>query len=155
MANTYSQIYLQIVISVNGRQNLLHKSWRKKLFTYMAGIVNSKNHKCITINGVADHVHLFIGLIPSEAISDLVRDVKNNSSNFINDNKLVNGKFSWQAGYGVFSYSQSNISNVFQYISNQEEHHKSISFKDEYVKFLNEYQISYQDKYLFEMYDID
>ncbi len=112
MANTYSQIYIQIVFAVQGRQNLLQKEWRGEVFKYMAGIIKNKGQKPIIVNGVEDHVHVFVGLKPAMALSDLVRDVKNNSSNFINDNYWVKGKFSWQEGYGAFSYGHSQIESV-------------------------------------------
>ena len=136
MAGTFSQIYIQYVFAVKGRESLLQKAWRDEVFKYIAGIINGKNQKSIIVNGVADHVHVFVGLKPSMCISDLVRDIKNNSSNFINDQKYLKGKFSWQEGYGAFSYAHSQIENVYQYIMNQEEHHKNKSFKEEYLNFL-------------------
>lgn len=150
MAGTYSQIYIQIVFSVKGKENLLQKSWRKEVFKYMSGIVKAKNQKSIIVNGVSDHVHLFVGLKPSMSVSDLVRDVKNNSSNFINKNNFVKGRFSWQEGFGSFSYANSQIERVYQYILNQEKHHQKKSFKDEYLDFLKEFDIEYNEKYLFE-----
>lgn len=153
MAGTYSQIYLQFVIVVNGRLNLLGKAWRKDVFKYISGIINNKGQKAIIVNGVGNHVHIFIGLKPSMRISDLVRDIKNNSSNYINKNKLSKGKFSWQPGYGVFSYSQSHIDKVYNYILNQEEHHKKYTFKQEYFKFLKDYEIEHEEKYLFDWLD--
>jgi putative transposase len=150
MAGTYSQIYIQVVFAVKGRQNLLHKNWRDLVFKYMSGIITGKSQKAIIVNGVADHVHLFIGLKPAMAISDLVRDVKNNSSNFINDKKLVKGTFSWQEGYGAFSYSHSQIDNVYQYVLNQEEHHKKKTFREEYLDYLEKFDVDYDEKYLFD-----
>ena len=150
MAGTYSQIYIQVVFAVKGRQNLLNKTWRDDVFKYMSGIITGKGQKAIIVNGVADHVHLFIGLKPAMAISDLVRDIKNNTSNFINDKNLVNGKFSWQEGYGAFSYSHSQIDNVYHYILNQEEHHRNKTFREEYLDFLQKFDIEHDEKYLFE-----
>jgi REP element-mobilizing transposase RayT len=150
MAGTYSQIYIQYVFAVKGRQNLLQKPWRDEVFKYIAGIIKGKNQKSIIVNGVSDHIHIFVGLKPAMNISDLVRDIKNNSSNFINGNKWVKGKFAWQEGYGVFSYSQSQIENVYQYIANQEEHHSKKTFKDEYIEFLKKFNIEYNEKYLFD-----
>jgi len=150
MAGTFSQIYIQIVFAVNGRQNLLQKPWRDDVFKYMAGIIKGKNQKSIIVNGVSNHVHLFVGLRPSMAISDLVRDVKNNSSNFINERKLVKGKFSWQEGHGSFSYSHSHIDHVYKYILNQDIHHRKKTFKEEYLEFLRKFEIEYDEKYLFE-----
>lgn len=121
MANTYSQIYIQVVFAVQGRQNLLKKEWRGEVFKYMAEIIKNKGQKPIIVNGVDDHVHVFVGLKPAMALSDLIRDVKNNSTNFINDNHWVKGKFSWQEGYGAFSYGHSQIESVYNYILNQEQ----------------------------------
>ncbi|MDP2337901.1 MAG: IS200/IS605 family transposase [Bacteroidota bacterium] len=153
MAGTFSQIYIQVVFAVNGRTNLLQKSWRDEVFKYMSGIIKGKNQKPIIVNGVANHVHLFVGLKPSMSLSDLVRDVKNNSSNFINEQKFVRGKFSWQEGFGSFSYSHSQIDQVYQYILNQEEHHHKRTFKEEYLDFLKKFEVEYDEKYLFEWYD--
>ena len=150
MPGTFSQIYIQIVFAVKGRQNLIGKEWKDELYKYISGIITNKGQKSIIVNGVADHVHIFVGLKPAMAISDLVRDIKNNSSNFINDKKFVKGKFSWQEGYGAFSYAHSQIENVYQYIANQEEHHKKKSFKEEYLDFLQKFEIDYNEKYLFD-----
>jgi len=150
MAGTFSQIYIQCVFAVKGRENLLKKGWRQEVFRYISGIIKNKNQKTIIVNGVSDHVHLFVGLKPSMAISDLIRDVKNNSSNFINEKRFVPGKFSWQEGYGAFSYSQNQIDRVYQYILNQEDHHRKTTFKDEYNELLNEFEVSYDDNYLFD-----
>ncbi len=150
MAGTFSQIYIQVVFAVKGRDNLLKKPWRDEVFKYMAGIIKGKNQKPIIVNGVANHVHLFIGLKPSMALSDLVRDVKNNTTNFINEKKYCRTKFSWQDGYGSFSYSHSQIDQVFQYILNQEEHHRKKSFKEEYLDFLQRFGIEFNEKYLFD-----
>ena len=153
MSSTFSQIYIQIVFAVKGRQNFLLKPWRDDVFKYMSGIIKGKNQKPIIVNGVSNHVHLFIGLKPSIALSDLVRDVKNNSTNFINEQKYLRGKFSWQEGFGAFSYAHSQIDQVFQYILNQEEHHRKKSFKEEYLDFLRKFEIEYEEKYLFEWYE--
>jgi len=150
MAGTYSQIYIQVVFAVKGRQNLLQKPWRDKVFKYMSGIIKEKKQKPIIINGVSNHVHLFIGLKPAMALSDLIRDVKNNTSNFINDQKFIRGKFSWQEGFGSFSYAQSQIGQVYQYILNQEKHHLQKSFKEEYLEFLQKFEIEYDEKFLFD-----
>ena len=150
MAGTFSQIYIQVVFAVNGRENLLQKPWREEVFKYMAGIIKGKNQKPIIVNGVTNHVHLFIGLKPSIALSDLVRDIKNNSSNFINNQKFVRGKFSWQEGFGSFSYGHSQIEQVYHYILNQEIHHHKKTFKEEYLEFLHKFEIEYDEKYLFD-----
>lgn len=150
MAGTFSQVYIQIVFAVKGRENLISKAWKDDLYKYIAGIIKGKEQKPIIVNGMSDHIHAFVGLKPSMPISDLVRDVKNNSSKFINENKLVKGKFSWQEGYGAFSYSHSQIESVYNYILNQEEHHKNKTFKDEYLDLLKKFEIEYKEKYLFE-----
>jgi REP element-mobilizing transposase RayT len=152
MAGTYSQIYIQIVFAVQGRQNILRKDWRQEVFKYMSGIVKHKGHKPIIVNGVDDHVHVFVGLKPSMALSDLIRDTKNNSTNFINDHNWIKGKFCWQEGYGAFSYHKSQSGTVVNYILNQPEHHRKITFKEEYLSFLKEFEIEYDEKYLFEFY---
>ena len=153
MAGTFTQIYIQIVFAPQGRENLIGKNWKDELHKYIAGIITNKGQKSIIINGVSDHIHIFIGLKPSMAISDLVRDIKNNSSNFINEKKFVNGKFSWQEGYGAFSYAHSQIEQVYNYILHQEEHHHKKTFKEEYLDFLQKYEIEYDEKFLFEWID--
>jgi putative transposase len=150
MVGTFSQIYIQVVFAVRGRENLIAPVWKDELFKYISGIIKGKEQKSIIVNGVQDHIHAFIGLRPSMSISNLVRDIKNNSSNFINEKKWVKGKFSWQEGYGAFSYSHADIQKVYNYILNQEAHHKIMTFKEEYVALLNEFEIEYNDKYLFE-----
>src|SRR5262245_37930914 len=150
MGGTFSQIHIQVVFAVNGRSNLIQKHWKDDLHKYIAGIVREKGHKSIIVNGMPDHIHSFIGLKPFMALSDLVRDIKNNSSNFINDRNFVNGKFAWQEGYGAFSYSKSDVRNVYQYILNQEQHHLKKTFREEYINFLEEFEIEYNEKYLFE-----
>ena len=146
-------MYLQYVFAVNGRHNLLQKPWRDEVFKYMAGIIKGKNQKPIIVNGVSDHVHVFVGVNTTLTICDLVRDIKNNSTNFINEQKFVKGKFSWQEGYGVFSYGHSQIGQVYNYIINQEKHHTKQTFKEEYLDFLRKFEIEYDEKYLFEWYE--
>lgn len=150
MAGTYSQIYIQVVFAVKSRENLIRKEWKNELNKYISGIIKGKGQKPIIVNGVSDHIHVFMGLRPSIAISDIVRDIKNNSSNFINDKKWLDKKFSWQGGYGAFSYSHSQIDTVYNYILNQEEHHRKKTFQEEYLQFLKEFDVSYEDQYLFD-----
>jgi len=150
MPGAYTQIYIQIVFAVKGRGNLISKTWREELHKYISGIITNKGQKSIIVNGVSDHVHIFVGLRPAMALSDLVRDIKNNSTNFINEKKFVKGKFSWQEGYGAFSYAHSQIEKVYNYILNQEQHHHKKTFKEEYLDFLERYQVEYDEKYLFE-----
>jgi REP element-mobilizing transposase RayT len=149
MAGTFSQVYIQIVFAVHGRENLIQDSWKLDLNKYISGIIKGKDQKPIITNGMPDHIHSFVGLKPVMAISDLVRDIKNNSSNFINDNKFVRRKFSWQEGYGAFSYSHSQINNVFQYIKNQETHHEKKSFKEEYIQLLEKFDVPFEERFLF------
>jgi len=150
MAGTFSQVYIQLIFAVKGRKNLIDKSWKTDLYKYMSGIIKGKDQKSIIVNGMPDHVHLFIGLRPTMSISAIVRDVKNNSSNFINHHGFVKGKFSWQSGYGAFSYSHSHIERVYNYILNQEAHHKKKTFKEEYISLLKKFEVPYDERYLFE-----
>jgi len=150
MPNTYSQIYIQIVFAVKHRESLIHESIREQVEKYITGIITNKNQKLIAIYCNPDHIHILVGLKPSISISDLVRDIKVGSSNYIRDNKLVRGKFNWQDGFGAFSYSRSNLDNVVKYILNQADHHKQKTFKEEYIDFLEKFEIEYDNKYLFE-----
>ena len=150
MANTYSQIYIQIVFAVKGRQNLIAAEHREELHKYITGIVRNRDQKLLSIFSMPDHTHLFVGLKPSIAISDLVRDVKADSSNFINEKNWVRGKFRWQEGFGAFSYSRSHLDNVIKYILNQEEHHRKRTFGEEYIGFLKKFEVNYDEKYLFD-----
>ena len=150
MAGTFSQIYIQVVFAVQGRQNLLRKEWRQEVFKYMAGIIKNKGQKPIIVNGVEDHVHVFLGLKPAMALSDLVRDIKNNSSNFINEHSWIMGKFNWQEGYGAFSYIHSQVEAIYNYIQHQEQHHSRQTFKDEYLDLLKRFEIKHDPRYLFD-----
>jgi REP element-mobilizing transposase RayT len=150
MANTYTQIYLQIVFAVQGRQCLIRPEHQEELYKYMTGIVRQRNQKLIAINGVADHVHLLIGMKPDIALSDLVRDVKAGSSNFINGQRWVRGRFNWQEGFGGFSYGHSQLATVIRYIQNQPAHHQQRSFKNEYLTLLRKFDIAFQEEYVFD-----
>ena len=152
MPGTFSQIYIQVVFAVKGRENLIARKWKEELNKYIAGIIKGKDQKPIIVNGMPDHIHAFVGLRPAMCISDLVRDIKNNSSNFVNDRNFVKGKFSWQEGYGAFSYSHSQLDKVYNYILKQEVHHTRKSFKEEYLDLLKKFDIPYDEKYLFEWY---
>ena len=153
MAGTFSQIYIQIVFAVKGRENQIRKEWKDELHRYIPGIITNKGQKSIIVNGMPDHIHVFVGLRPAMSVSDLARDIKNNSSNFINKNKWVKGKFSWQEGYGVFSYAHSQVESVYKYILNQEEHHKKKSFREEYIDFLQKFNVEFNEKYLYDWID--
>ena len=148
MANTFSQIYLHIVFSVRNREALIAETWEVALHKYIAGIITNRGHKLLVINGMPDHIHIFIGFKPVESVADLVREVKKSSTDFINDKGYLRGKFYWQEGYGVFSNSDSQVKDVCNYIANQKEHHKKISFKDEYLAILKQYNIKYDERYV-------
>ena len=149
MANTYSQIYIQAIFAVFGRQNLIKPDWKEEVYKYITGIVTNHDQKLIAINGVSDHVHILFGLKPSMSVSDLLKEIKSNSSRFINEKRFVRGKFRWQEGFGAFSYSRSQIDLVVRYIENQEKHHEKTSFKEEYLNFLENFEVDYDEKYLF------
>lgn len=148
--STFSQIYIQVVFAVKNRDALINSEWEERLYQYITGIVQNKGQKMLAINGVADHIHIFIGMKPNCCLSDLVREIKKSSNEMINENKLSKFKFNWQEGYGAFSYSHSHIDNVVKYVMNQKEHHKKQTFKDEYIDFLQKFAIEYDEKYLFD-----
>ncbi len=153
MANTYTQLYVQFVFSVKGRENLIKEKFRDELEKVMCEIIT--DHKCKTyaIYCSPDHTHIFVGLHPTIAVSKIIEQVKSGSSNWLNEKKDIAGKFSWQDGYGAFTYSKSHIDKVVKYILNQPEHHKKQSFREEYLSFLDKFEIDYDPKYLFEWYD--
>ena len=150
MPNTYSQIYIQVVFAVKGRQNFIKESFREELQKYITGIINNNKQKLLAIYCMPDHTHLFFSIKPDIAISDLIRDIKANSTAFIKNKKWVNSSFSWQVGFGAFSYSKSQAKDVVEYILNQPERHKKVTFKEEYLEFLNKFEVEYDEKYLFE-----
>ena len=153
MPNTYIQLYIQFVFAVKGRESLIKSEWKDDLYKYITGVVQNNKSKLIAINGMSDHVHIFIGYKPVTSIPDLVKDIKVASSLWVKEKRLTNGKFSWQEGYGAFSYSISQIDAVSKYIMNQERHHKTKTFKEEYVEFLQQFKVEYEDGYLFEFID--
>ena len=150
MANTFSQIYLQFVFAVQNRCSLIKEEWKNELYKYIAGIVQNNHHKMIVINGVADQIHLFIGYKPQQLIPMLLQEVKGCSSKWINERKFVRGKFTWQEGYGVISYSHSQIDAVVKYILNQEQHHKQKNFQEEYRELLIKFNLSFDERYIFQ-----
>lgn len=150
MANTYTQIYIHVVFAVQGRQNLIPMQQKEELHKYITGIICNKKQKLIAINSMPDHVHIFIGMKPSIALSDLVRDIKNNSSTFINKKKWVRGKFNWQEGFGAFSYGHSQMDAVVKYIQNQERHHAKKTFREEYLRLLKKFNGEYDERYVFD-----
>jgi REP element-mobilizing transposase RayT len=149
MANTFSQIYIQTVFAVENRQSLITPEFNEELYKYITGIVRNQGQKLIAINGMPDHVHIWIGLKPAMALADLVREIKADSTHFINSRKLVHGRFNWQEGYGAFSYGHSQVDRVVRYIQNQEKHHLKQSFKDEYMTSLRKFDIAFEEKYVF------
>jgi REP element-mobilizing transposase RayT len=150
MPNTFTQLYIQVVFTVKGRESLIGNKWEDELHKYICGIVNGNKQKVYAINGMPDHIHILLSIKPDIALSDLMRDIKASSSKWINEKKLAVGKFQWQEGFGAFSYSQSQIDNVINYIKNQKEHHLKKSFKEEYIEMLKKFEIEYDEKYLFE-----
>ena len=150
MANTFTQIYIQIVFAVASRECLLRRENKEELHKYTTGILRNNGQKLIEINSMPDHVHILIGLKPSMALSDLVKDIESESSGFINEKKWVRGRFNWQEGYGAFSYSHSHLDAVIRYIRNQEKHHSAKSFRDEYMTLLRKFDIAFDEKYIFE-----
>jgi putative transposase len=150
LANTYTQIYIQVVFAVQGRQNLIKPNHKEELCQYITGIIRNQGQKLIAINGMPDHLHVLIGMKPNIALSDMIRDVKANSSKFINERRWVMGRFHWQEGFGAFSYSHSHLGNVIRYIQNQEEHHGKNSFKSEYLGLLKRFDIAFEDTYIFD-----
>ena len=153
MANTYTQIYIQVVFAVEGRQNLIAPEHNEELQKYITGIVTAQRQKLIAINNMPDHLHLLVGLRPDAALSDLVRDIKANSSKFINEKHWVIGRFSWQEGFGAFSYSRSQLGTVIRYIENQQKHHAKKSFREEYVSLLEKFGVEYDARYIFKFGD--
>ena len=149
MANTYTQIHIQFVFAVKFRTATIHSSWKDELYKYITGIIQHHKHKLIAINGMVDHIHILVGMRPTQSISDLMQDVKANSSKWINEKKLAQGRFEWQEGYGAFSYGKSQLKDVIAYINNQEQHHKLKTFKEEYVDFLQKFEVDYDEKFIF------
>ena len=155
MANTYTQIYIHIVFAVQGRQNLIRREHNDELQKYMTGIISGQGQKLIAINNMPDHFHILIGQRPNVALSDLVRNIKAGSSGFINDRRWVAGRFSWQEGFGAFSYAHSQLSTVISYIENQQEHHRRKSLSEEYVELLKRFNVPHDQRYIFQPVDPD
>lgn len=149
MANTYTQIHIQSVFAVKKRTGLVQPTWKDELYKYITGIVKAHDHKVLAINGMPDHIHLFFGMRPTQSLSDLMQDVKGNSSKWINERGFCKGRFEWQEGYGGFSYSKSQVNDVVTYIENQEIHHQKRSFVDEYNDFLEKFEIDFDKRYSF------
>lgn len=149
-SGTYSQLHIQLVFAVKGRQNLIQESFREDLQKYITGIIQERNNKVLAIYCMPDHTHILVGKRPNQSESDLVRDIKRSSSSLISEKRWVPGRFAWQEGYGAFSYSRSHVDAVINYIRNQPEHHRKRTFREEYIDFLEKFEIEYDPKYLFE-----
>ena len=149
MANTYTQIHIHAVFAVQNRLSLIQQQWQGELYRYISGIISKNGHKLLQIGGMPDHVHVFFGMRPSQSLSDLMQDIKGDSSKWINQKRFVDGIFSWQEGYGAFSYSRSQITDVVKYIDNQAEHHMRKTFIEEYRDFLKLFEVEYDEKYIF------
>jgi REP element-mobilizing transposase RayT len=148
MANTYTQLYIQFVFAVQNRTSLIQPIWKIELYKYITGIVQNNKHKLIAINGMPNHVHVFVGYKPHQLIPDLLQDIKGSSSTWINKKGFVKGKFNWQEGYGAFSYSHSHIDRVVKYILNQEQHHKKKTFSEEYRELLTKFEVEFNERYI-------
>jgi REP element-mobilizing transposase RayT len=151
MANSFTQIHLQLIYAVRFRVSLIQPSWKNELYKYMTGIIQDYGHKLIAANGMPDHVHLAIGFRPTQSLEDLMRETKSNSSKWVNERHFTKSRFQWQDGYGAFSYSKSQLPNLVNYIQNQEIHHTKTNFIDEYKTILNEFEIIFDKKYIFKL----
>jgi REP element-mobilizing transposase RayT len=149
MANTYTQIHIHAIFAVQNRRSLIAPEWKVNLYKYITGITQQNGHKLLIINGVSDHVHMLFGMRPTQSLSDLMQDIKGDSSKWINQKGFVPGLFSWQEGFGAFSYCKSRLPYVIRYIKNQETHHRKKRFIDEYVGFLKEFDVPYDERYIF------
>ena len=150
MANTYTQIHIQVVIVVKYRQAIIAPIWKEKLYKYMTGIIQGGNHKLLAINGMPDHVHILFGMRPTQALSKLMQEVKRDSAAWINDHALTDKRFRWQAGFGAFSYTKDLVPKVIRYIQNQEDHHQTLTMRQEYRQLLNDAGVDYQEEYIFQ-----
>lgn len=149
MANTYTQIHLHVIFAVKKRTGLIQHEWKDELYKYITGVIQTNEHKLLAVNGMPDHLHICFGMRPIQSLSDLMQDIKGHSSKWINEKKFIREKFEWQEGYGAFSYSKSQVSKVISYVRNQEEHHRKITFLDEYKMFLEKFEVPYDERYIF------
>jgi putative transposase len=150
MADTYTKLFIHVVFAVKGRENLISPRWKDDLYKYINGIIVNSDQKLMIINGMPDHIHILLGVKPTIALSDLIRDIKANSSRFINEKRYVLGRFEWQQGFGAFTCNPAELNTIINYIKNQEEHHNTKKFKDEYIDLLNYNMIEYKNEYLFD-----
>ena len=149
MAGTFSQIYIQVIFAVKGRENLISPEWEDELYKYITGVVQKRQQKMLAINGTSDHIHFFIGMRPSCCLSNLVQEVKKSSNGYIKEENFSPFQFAWQQGYGAFSYSHSSLDHVINYIGNQKKHHLKRTFREEYLNFLKKFEIDFKEDYLF------
>jgi len=154
MANTFTQIHIHVVFAVQNRISLIEKSWQERLYNYIIAIMQKNEHKIISIGGMPDHIHILFGFRPTQALSALIQEVKRDSSEWINKEKLTKGRFSWQEGYAAFSYSKSHVSQVIKYIETQENHHKKRSFIEEFTKILRDFDLEYDERFIFKPIEV-
>jgi len=150
MANTYTKMHLQFVFAVKYRKSLIAPSWKDEMYKYITGIIQNQDHKLLAINGMPDHIHILVGMRPAQSVSDLLQDIKSGSSKWVNEQNFCKEKFEWQSGFGAFSYGASQVSQVIRYIENQEQHHMQVSFREEYMSFLEKFEIEYNEKHIFQ-----
>jgi REP element-mobilizing transposase RayT len=153
MANTYTQIYVQYIFAVQNRNCIIKNSWSSKLYKYITGIVKEQGNRLFSINGMPDHLHVLVSMSPKQSASDLMFHIKRSTSLWINKSSFVKSKFSWQEGFGAFSYGKTQIPDVVRYIESQLDHHRKRSFYDEYLDFLNLYDVEYDERYVFKPTD--
>ena len=149
MANTYTQIHIHVVFTVQNRTSVIRREWREDLYRYLTGIIKNHGHKVLAINGMPDHIHILFGMRPTQSLAELMYNTKGDSSKWINAKRLVVGRFSWQEGYGAFSHSKSQVPAVIKYIKNQQEHHRNKTFLEEYHEFLQKFGVDFDERYLF------
>jgi len=154
MANTYSQLTIHGVFAVKYRENLLVKPFRDNVHKYISGILEAIECKPLAVNGWLDHVHVLFALPVTKCVADVMEVVKGNSSKWVNQQHFLPGKFQWQSGYGAFSLSKDHRDNCIRYIMNQEQHHSKVSFKQEYEELLSLYEVDWNERYVFEYYDL-
>ena len=150
MSNTYTQIHIHTVFAVKNRDSLISTEWRERLYQYIISIINDQGHKALAVGGTANHVHILLGLHPTQSLSSLMLKIKQGTSEWINKERFSQFKFQWQEGYGAFSYSKSQLPNVVNYINNQEKHHAKRSFREEYLDLLKKFEVGYNERYIFD-----
>jgi REP element-mobilizing transposase RayT len=149
MSNTYTQVHIHAVFTVQNRECIIRNQWKDELYKYITGIIRNNDHKVLAINGMPDHIHILFGMRPTQSLSEIIQIIKANSSKWINSQNFIAGRFSWQEGYAAFSYNKSLLPNVINYIARQEEHHKKKTFLEEYKEILDAFEIEYNDRFLF------